>query len=70
MDRDTIQNFDTIDAGPDGPEFERHDTEVVTEQLTGVDEEDLEPTVQTSVRGSLHLYEGRASDPLIPPPAL
>lgn len=64
MDRDTIQNIDTTEF----PEFERHDTEVVTERLSALDPEDLEPTLQNAVSGTLSWRDARPSSPLIPPP--
>jgi hypothetical protein len=67
MDRDTIENFDTIDLGPEF-QFERHDTEVVTERLSALDPDDAEPTLQNAVAGTLPWRDPRSSDPLIPPP--
>ena len=68
MDRDTIRNLD-MDFSLD-LEFERHDTEVVTERLTALDldPEDAEPTLKNTVSGTLPRHNNRLSDPLIPPP--
>jgi hypothetical protein len=68
MDRDTIRNLD-IDFSLD-LQFERHDTEVVTERLSALelDPEDAEPTLKNVVSGTLPRQSSRLSDPLIPPP--